>query len=80
MPCRKRDPARIKRVTDLLFKLWSNDIMSDLRLGQLLSFLSPERCRDPDDYSMDNFYVEDCEWEQILQEHLDCLEKKNEAS
>jgi len=52
-----RDPKRIKRILSKLGKLWEQ--YPDMRLGQMLSWLSP---------LPDSFYLDD----DVLERKMDC--------
>ncbi len=60
---KKRDPARIKRILFLLERYWSEN--SDLRLSQMISNFSNQA-----GFSVDPFYFEDDNLEQILIKEL----------
>lgn len=66
-----RNPRRIARVLEQLRAYW--ELNPDLRLGQIVANLTPERfTRGADGLHQTNpsFHVEDEEWESILRDEL----------
>ena len=61
---KKRDPARIKRIIFLIEKYWINN--PDLRLSQMISNFSNQA-----GFSVDPFYFEDDNLEQVLIKELE---------
>ncbi len=67
-----RDPNRIHKIIGLLHQVWGRS--PDLRLGQLIINLTPNRCRreTADGLSVtDPYQVEDTEWEEILRKETE---------
>lgn len=72
-----RDPKRIDRILGLLSQYWKE--CPDLRLGQIISIMTPDRFRrdvcdfdgTPHGYVRDSFNVEDDEMEKAIREALD---------
>jgi len=60
-----RDPKRIKRILNKLGKLWEE--YPDMRLGQMLSWLSP---------LPDNFYLDDDILERAIERRLKTEKEK----
>jgi uncharacterized protein YihD (DUF1040 family) len=65
-----RDPARIKRILDLLEELWT--MQPDTRLCQLVSNVAPRQSGE-----LDIFYVEDSIMERALNEEIARLREKS---
>jgi hypothetical protein len=63
----KRDPTRIKRITDLIRNIWKDN--PDLRFYQLVELITPKS------KGKTNFYIEDDELEVILKAHLNNSKK-----
>lgn len=67
-----RDPNRIDKIIGLLRKYWWAH--PDLRLGQLVSNLTPARYQRESDAGLkmlDPYHVEDTEWEEILRKETE---------
>ena len=73
-----RDVNRIPTIINLLQRVWMQESHRDLRFGQLLMMLDTLMCERS--YGDDNFYIEDHEWQAMLQEMVNTPTERGERS